>query len=175
MPRPAFDFEGLVRKSGRNSASLFQAIQTVDALLPPDPIGVHSERAGGAVRLCKFCIYCIWNEKSNACIQARGLFVQATMHPTMKQLEKTLVPISSSMLSGQSSIFVSCWCCRAIECMPLTSVPSFAWSWQYCWNTLSVLKRFWIWRGCSQGCISAWLGVNAQPVNCRCKSICNIC
>ncbi len=39
------------------------------------------------------------------------MFVQARTHPTMKQLEQTAVPTSSSMLSKQSSIFGSSRCC----------------------------------------------------------------
>ena len=43
LPLPPFDFDDLMRRSGGNSASLFR-------LLPPGPIIVHSQRAGGGVR-----------------------------------------------------------------------------------------------------------------------------
>ena len=50
LPLPPFDFDDLMRRSGGNSASLFRVIRDVDALLPPGPIIVHSQRAGGGVR-----------------------------------------------------------------------------------------------------------------------------
>ena len=51
---PPFDFDGIIRRSGGNSASLFRVIREVDALLPPGPIIVHSQRAGGGVRYLYF-------------------------------------------------------------------------------------------------------------------------
>ena len=47
-PRP-FDFASFMRRSG--GTALLSAIREADAHLPPGPIVVYSERAGGAVRL----------------------------------------------------------------------------------------------------------------------------
>ena len=49
-PRP-FDFASFMRRSGGNTTTLLSAIREADAHLPPGPIVVYSERAGGAVRL----------------------------------------------------------------------------------------------------------------------------
>ena len=49
-PRP-FDFASFMRRSGGNTTALLSAIREADAHLPPGPIVVYSERAGGAVRL----------------------------------------------------------------------------------------------------------------------------
>jgi hypothetical protein len=40
-----------MRRSGGNTTALLSAIREADAHLPPGPIVVYSERAGGAVRL----------------------------------------------------------------------------------------------------------------------------
>ena len=40
-----------MRRSGGNAAILLATIREADAHLPPGPIVVYSERAGGAVRL----------------------------------------------------------------------------------------------------------------------------
>ena len=40
-----------MRRSGGNTAALLASIREADAYLPPGPIHVYSERAGGAVRL----------------------------------------------------------------------------------------------------------------------------
>jgi hypothetical protein len=46
-----FDFAAFIRRSGGNTTTLLDTIREADAHLPPGPIVVHSERAGGAVRL----------------------------------------------------------------------------------------------------------------------------
>jgi hypothetical protein len=46
-----FDFAYFMRRSGGNTTTLFSVIREADAHLPPGPIVVYSERAGGAVRL----------------------------------------------------------------------------------------------------------------------------
>ena len=56
---PSFDFHDFMRRSGGKTASLFQTIRQVDALLPREPIIVHSQRAGGGNRLLYFVICCI--------------------------------------------------------------------------------------------------------------------
>jgi hypothetical protein len=40
-----------MRRSGGNTSALLASIREADAYLPPGPIHVYSERAGGAVRL----------------------------------------------------------------------------------------------------------------------------
>ena len=40
-----------MRRSGGNTTALLATIREADAHLPPGPIHVYSERAGGAVRL----------------------------------------------------------------------------------------------------------------------------
>ena len=57
LPLPPFDFDGIIRRSGGNSASLFRVIREVDALLPPGPIIVHSQRAEGGVRYLYFAYF----------------------------------------------------------------------------------------------------------------------
>ena len=57
LPLPPFDFDCIIRQSGGNSASLFRVIREVDALLPPGPIIVHSQRAGGGVRYLSFASF----------------------------------------------------------------------------------------------------------------------
>ena len=49
-PTP-FDFAAFMRRSGGNTTTLLATIQEADAHLPPGPIVVYSERAGGAERL----------------------------------------------------------------------------------------------------------------------------
>ena len=58
-PPPSFDFHDFMRWSGGKTASLFQTIRQVDALLPREPIIVHSQRAGGGNRLLYLVICCI--------------------------------------------------------------------------------------------------------------------
>jgi len=51
QPAPSpFDFASFMRRSGGNTTTLLSAIREADAHLPPGPIFVYSERAGGAVR-----------------------------------------------------------------------------------------------------------------------------
>ena len=57
-----FEFSSFIRRSGGDTTSLLSAIRETDAHLPPGPIIVYSERAGGAVRcftldICT-CILC---------------------------------------------------------------------------------------------------------------------
>ena len=56
---PSFDFHDFMRWSGGKTASLFQTIREVDALLPREPIIVHSQRAGGGIRLLYIVMCCI--------------------------------------------------------------------------------------------------------------------
>ena len=49
-PTP-FDFAAFMRRSGGKTPTLLATIREADAHLPPGPIVVYSERAGGAVRL----------------------------------------------------------------------------------------------------------------------------
>ena len=56
-PPPTFDFHSFMRRSGGKLASLFRLIQELDALLPQGPIIVHSQRAGGGVRLLYFAYF----------------------------------------------------------------------------------------------------------------------
>ena len=51
QPPPSFDFSDFMRRSGGSIDSMFSVIREVDALLPPGPIVVYSERAGGSMRL----------------------------------------------------------------------------------------------------------------------------
>jgi hypothetical protein len=48
---PSFDFLAILRRSGGNTCELLHSIREADTYLPPGPIHVYSERAGGAVRL----------------------------------------------------------------------------------------------------------------------------
>ena len=59
-PPPSFDFHDFMRRSGGKTASLFQTIRQVDALLPREPIIVHSQRARGGIRLLYLVICCIF-------------------------------------------------------------------------------------------------------------------
>ena len=49
-PTP-FNFAAFMRLSGGNTTASLAIIREADAHLPPGPIHVYSERAGGAVRL----------------------------------------------------------------------------------------------------------------------------
>jgi hypothetical protein len=49
-PTP-FDVAAFIRRSGGNTTTLLATIREADAHLPPGPIVVYSDRAGGAVRL----------------------------------------------------------------------------------------------------------------------------
>ena len=60
-PPPSFDFNDFMRRSGGNTASLFRTIRQVDALLPREPIIVHSQRAGGGIRVLYLVICCIFS------------------------------------------------------------------------------------------------------------------
>jgi hypothetical protein len=51
QPPPSFDFSDIMRRSGGSITSMFSVIREIDALLPPGPIVVYSERAGGSMRL----------------------------------------------------------------------------------------------------------------------------
>jgi hypothetical protein len=52
QPSPSpFDFHGAMRRLGGNATSMFSVVDQVDDMLPAGPIVVHSERAGGGVRL----------------------------------------------------------------------------------------------------------------------------
>ena len=54
LPQPVqqqFDFASFMRCSGANTTTLLSVIREADAHLPPGPIVIYSERAGGAVRL----------------------------------------------------------------------------------------------------------------------------
>ena len=54
LPQPVqqqFDFASFMRRSGANTTTLLSVIREADAHLPPGPIVIYSERAGGAVRL----------------------------------------------------------------------------------------------------------------------------
>jgi hypothetical protein len=44
---PSFDFHDFMSRSGGKTASLFQTIREVDALLPREPIIVHKEEVSG--------------------------------------------------------------------------------------------------------------------------------
>ena len=46
-----FDFHEAMRRLGGNATSMFSVVDQVDDMLPAGPIVVHSERAGGGVRL----------------------------------------------------------------------------------------------------------------------------
>ena len=48
---PPFDFLAILRRSGGNTSELLASLREADTYLPPGPIHVYSERAGGAVRL----------------------------------------------------------------------------------------------------------------------------
>ena len=48
---PPFDFLAIMRRSGGNTSELLASLREADTYLPPGPIHVYSERAGGAVRL----------------------------------------------------------------------------------------------------------------------------
>ena len=54
LPQPVqrpFDLASFMLSSGANTTTLLSVIQEADAHLPPGPIVIYSERAGGAVRL----------------------------------------------------------------------------------------------------------------------------
>ena len=52
QPSPSpFDFHGAMRRLGGNATSMFSVVDPVDDMLPAGAIVVHSERAGGGVRL----------------------------------------------------------------------------------------------------------------------------
>ena len=55
-----FDFASFMRRSGGNTTTLLSVIREADAHIPPGPIVVYSERAGGSVRFTEFksTIYC---------------------------------------------------------------------------------------------------------------------
>ena len=48
---PPFNFPAIMRRPGGNTTTLLASIREADAYLPPGPIHVYSELAGGAVRL----------------------------------------------------------------------------------------------------------------------------
>ncbi len=48
---PPFDFAAFLRRSGGNTSALLATMREADTDLPPEPIVVYSERAGGAARL----------------------------------------------------------------------------------------------------------------------------
>ena len=50
QPPQSFDFSDFMRRSGGSTDSMFSVIQEMDSLLPPGPIVVYSERAGGSMR-----------------------------------------------------------------------------------------------------------------------------
>ena len=65
---PPFDFQECIRRLGGSTTVMFKALEQLDSHIPPGPIVVHSERAGGAVRsnkhfhcqhsilhICAFC------------------------------------------------------------------------------------------------------------------------
>ena len=51
QPPHTFDFADFMRRSGGNTASMLSVMKEADNRLPPGPIIVYSERAGGAMRL----------------------------------------------------------------------------------------------------------------------------
>ena len=54
LPQPVqqqFDFASFMHRSGANTTTLLSVIREADTHLPPGPIVIYSERAGGAVRL----------------------------------------------------------------------------------------------------------------------------
>ena len=51
QPPHTFDFANVMRRSGGNTASMLSVMKEADNRLPPGPIIVYSERAGGAMRL----------------------------------------------------------------------------------------------------------------------------
>ena len=57
-----FEFSSFIRRTGGDTTSLLSAIRETDAHLPPGPIIVYSERAGGDVRCItlhiRTCILC---------------------------------------------------------------------------------------------------------------------
>jgi hypothetical protein len=52
MPQsfPPFDFNQCIRRLGGNATTMFKAVNDLDSHIPPGPIIVHSQRAGGGVR-----------------------------------------------------------------------------------------------------------------------------
>ena len=46
---PPFEFHQFIRRLGGNFTTMFRALQEVDSHIPPEPIIVHSERAGEGV------------------------------------------------------------------------------------------------------------------------------
>ncbi len=50
-PPHTFDFADFMCRSGGSTASMLSVMKETDAALPPGPIIVYSERAGGAMRL----------------------------------------------------------------------------------------------------------------------------
>jgi hypothetical protein len=50
MHLPPFDFHQSIRRLGGNTATMFKALEQLDAHIPPGPVVVLSERAGGGVR-----------------------------------------------------------------------------------------------------------------------------
>ena len=46
---PPFDFHQCIRRLGGNATTMFKAFDELDSHIPPGPIFVHSERAGGDV------------------------------------------------------------------------------------------------------------------------------
>jgi hypothetical protein len=47
---PAFDFHQCIRRLGGNATTMFKALDDLDSHIPPGPIILHSERAGGGNR-----------------------------------------------------------------------------------------------------------------------------
>jgi hypothetical protein len=46
---PPFDFHQCIRRLGGNATTMFKASDDLDSHIPPGPIIVHSERAGGGI------------------------------------------------------------------------------------------------------------------------------
>ncbi len=47
---PAFDFHQCIRRLGGHATTMFKALDDLNSHIPPGPIIVHSERAGGGIR-----------------------------------------------------------------------------------------------------------------------------
>jgi hypothetical protein len=55
QPAPTpFDFAAFIRRSGGNTTTLLATIREAESHMPPGPIVVYSERAGGAAVRLKF-------------------------------------------------------------------------------------------------------------------------
>ena len=80
---PPFDFLAILRRSGGNTSELLASLREADTYLPPGPIHVYSERAGGAVRL--YIVHIVHISLCRSCHVKRRFFRHSNQHMEPRQ------------------------------------------------------------------------------------------